>query len=87
MVSSKEVKGLSSQYFPRLEFDITMHVGLVWPIVFLFKKSRDISTSILNKIEQMLRSEGSWAKVAKPLKIQISPFLLCVLQVKCEDLQ
>ncbi len=24
---SKTIKGFSSQYFPRLEFDITMHVG------------------------------------------------------------
>ncbi len=45
-------KGFSSQYLPWLEFDITMHVGLVWPI-----KVRDTFTSILNKIDLMLRSE------------------------------
>ncbi len=48
-------KGFSSQYFPWLEFDVTMHVGLIWPIIFNFI------------IEIMLRSECSWAKGAKPL--------------------
>ncbi len=57
------LKGFSSQYFPRLEFDITMNVALVWPMVFNF------TTSFLEIVEIMLRSECSWAKGAKPLKV------------------
>ena len=30
------IKGFSSQYFPRLEFDINLQAGLVWPIVLNF---------------------------------------------------
>ncbi len=55
----RTLRGLApTQYFPRLEYVITMHVALVWPV----------STSILNKIEQMLTSECSWAKGAKKRK-------------------